>query len=107
MKIDFHQDATGLRAAFSGSSGFGDYRQVEQFCQMIEQGGTQFKTVQIDLSGLEFIDSSGLGLLLLLKEQCDRYSVRVQIANPCGQVRKMLEASRLNELFGIPYQDRH
>ncbi|MBY0355565.1 MAG: STAS domain-containing protein [Rickettsiales bacterium] len=107
MEIEFHSDTTGLHARFCGRSSFGDYKEMEKLCLCIEQSQNPNKSIVIDLSRLDFVDSAGLGLLLLLKEHCERCQVRVSIANPQGQVRKMLEVSRLNELFGLPYQEKH
>jgi anti-anti-sigma factor len=106
MHIDYHGDDHGLQARFSGRSGFGDYKQIEQLCQAIAESGGRWRQVTIDLSGVEFMDSAGLGLLLLLRDQCERYQATVRVKNPQGQVLKMLEVSRLGELFGLPATPR-
>jgi stage II sporulation protein AA (anti-sigma F factor antagonist) len=104
MEILFSISPTGLHARFVGTSSFEDYKEIEQLCLKIEHHAATIREVVIDISGMEFMDSSGLGLLLLLKEHCDRCRVCIQLQNPQGQVRRIIEASRLNELFGLPYQ---
>lgn len=104
MEIQSYISPTGLHARFIGTSSFEDYKEVEQLCLKIEHHAGAIKEVVIDISGVEFMDSSGLGLLLLLKEHCDRCRVSIQLQHPQGQVRRIFEASRLNELFGLPYQ---
>lgn len=103
MEITTYDDTSGLHVRLAGRSEFSDYKLMEQLCQTIEQSTQRWSQVSVDLASVEFIDSSGLGLLLLLKDHCDRHKINVYLKNPQGQVRKMLEVSRLNELFGLPY----
>jgi anti-anti-sigma factor len=45
----------------------------------------------IDLGGVEFIDSAGLGLLLATHERLRTANVDLQLANPSPSVRRILE----------------
>ncbi|WP_135076556.1 STAS domain-containing protein [Terasakiella sp. SH-1] len=57
----------------------------------------------IDLTGLEFLDSAGLGLLLVLKEFCDDTSKTVSLIPGSGDVREILDISEFSSL--IPYEE--
>jgi anti-anti-sigma factor len=103
MNIVLEQTANGFAVQLSGRSHFHDYKLVEQLCQEIERAGSSCQSLIVDLRQVEFIDSSGLGLLLLLKEHCDRFRVRIHLSGAQGQVQRILHASRLNEIFGLPY----
>lgn len=52
----------------------------------------------VDLSGLDFIDSAGLGMLLLLQETCGR---GLSLRAPKGQVRRLLAAAHFQTIVPI------
>jgi anti-anti-sigma factor len=56
-----------------------------------------------DLSGLEFIDSAGLGMLMLLRDATTGKSFSIAIRGADGQVRRMLEIAKFDAL--IPFED--
>ena len=47
----------------------------------------------LDLEGLDFIDSAGLGLLVVLYNCASRAGVTLKMHRPQGQVREMIELS--------------
>ena len=55
----------------------------------------------IDLSAIEFIDSAGLGMLLLARDEGKRKNLDVVLRGPQGQVRRMLEVARFDTMFTI------
>ena len=79
------------------------YKDHSVFNEMLESlTGKQSNRVVCDLAGLEFIDSSGLGLLLLMKSQADKAGWELSLANADGQVAKMLKYTNINSQ--IPMQ---
>ena len=59
----------------------------------------------IDLSKVEFIDSAGLGLLLLLRENAEKkYNSITKRVPEDGQVQRKLEVARFNDLIPIEKQ---
>ena len=55
----------------------------------------------VDLSGLEFIDSTGLSLLVQAKQRIESQGHRFVLRQPTERVRRVLEISGLAELFTI------
>ena len=55
----------------------------------------------IDLSQVEFIDSAGLGMLLLARDEGKRKNLDVCLRRPRGQVKRMLEVARFDTMFTI------
>jgi anti-sigma B factor antagonist len=51
----------------------------------------------IDVSGLEFMDSSGLALLLQYAQQCED----VRLVNPTSVVRRIIQASGLASVLDL------
>lgn len=55
----------------------------------------------IDLSGADYVDSSALGMLLLLRKHAGGDQDAVRIINAQPEVRKILEIANFNCLFKV------
>jgi anti-anti-sigma factor len=55
----------------------------------------------LDVSDVEYIDSSGLGALLLAHRQLKEYGTTITLVGVQDVVMSMLNISQLTELFGI------
>ena len=55
----------------------------------------------VDLAGAEYLDSSALGMLLLLRELTDSDYDNLEIVNSPPEVRKILETANFDRLFKI------
>lgn len=87
-----------LRVTMRGKCTFSDYTHFKEVVDQFELHPV--KQVDVELSGLEYVDSSGLGMLLMLNEKtAGRATVR--LISPQGQVKKMLEVARLGNVFTI------
>lgn len=53
----------------------------------------------LNLGNLDFIDSAGLGLLVLANNAANRSSVRLKLKHPRGQVREMIEISEFHTII--------
>jgi anti-anti-sigma factor len=58
-------------------------------------------TLNINLSDLNFIDSSGLGMLLVTDNECKEHNINLHLHNPTGEVKKLLQITRCYERFSI------
>jgi len=56
---------------------------------------------KIDLKGAVYLDSSALGMLLLLRDYAGGDEANVKILNPSEDVRKILRISNFQRLFTI------
>ncbi|MBF0285061.1 MAG: STAS domain-containing protein [Magnetococcales bacterium] len=67
-----------------------------------ETAGDNRKTkFVIDLTGAEYIDSSALGMLLLLREEAGGNEADIEIINARPEIRKILETANFQRLFKI------
>ena len=57
--------------------------------------------LDIDLSGVTFLDSSGLGALISLHKSLRSQNGTVRLVNPSLNVRQILELTRLHRVFEI------
>ncbi len=74
----------------------------ERFRQIVERVATQAgRAVVADVAGLDFIDSAGLGMLLLLNEAMEAVGAKLTLRRPQGQVKRLLGASHFHRLVPV------
>ena len=86
--------------AISGKFTFSDHVEFKSLLKVFDDSSVN--QVDLDLKGLEFVDSAALGLLLLAKDKADTSSKKIRLLSPGdNQVKKMFEISRFYDLFEI------
>jgi stage II sporulation protein AA (anti-sigma F factor antagonist) len=53
----------------------------------------------LDLHGLEFIDSAGLGMFLIARETAEKKVLQLRLRRPQGQVQQMLQVTKFVDLI--------
>jgi anti-anti-sigma factor len=61
----------------------------------------QVNELEVDLHGVDYIDSSALGMLLLLREKAMAKHIEMKLLNPKDAVRQVLEVANFGRLFHI------
>ena len=56
---------------------------------------------RVDLSNAEYMDSSALGMLLLLRKHAGDVSQRVRLTGAKGTVKKILEVANFDKMFAL------
>ncbi|NRA70520.1 MAG: STAS domain-containing protein [Gammaproteobacteria bacterium] len=69
----------------------------DSYCDC-NQAGTLFR---LNLSKANYMDSSALGMLLLLKEHADQIKGKIVIENPNDAINKVLEIAQFQHLMEI------
>jgi anti-anti-sigma factor len=59
------------------------------------------KEVEIDLGSVDYLDSSALGMLLMLREKAQAANKSVALSNCRGSVRQVLDIANFAKLFSI------
>lgn len=59
------------------------------------------REIKIDMSRLAYLDSSALGMLMLLRERAQAENMSVQLSNPTKVVMQILEVANFSKLFKI------
>lgn len=59
----------------------------------------QTKRLVLDLTGVDFIDSSGLGALVSLYMHANRSGCLLEIANPKQRIRDLFKMTKLSNVF--------
>ncbi len=55
----------------------------------------------IDLTGADYMDSSAIGMILMLRERAGGENADITIKNPIPDVKRVLEIANLQRLFKI------
>lgn len=65
--------------------------------QRIEQGGS----ITLDCSGLEYIDSAGIGLLVMAQKKASVNGVNIAMINLRASPKEILELANLQKIIDI------
>lgn len=87
------------RVTLSGQFTFADNHKFKQIIDALGDEGV--KSVSLDFGGVEFIDSAGLGMLLLLRDECQNRNISITISSVKGQVEKIFMISKFDQLFSM------
>ena len=55
----------------------------------------------LDLSALEFVDSAGIGMLLIAREEMANVDKQLVLRSAAGQVKRVLTVAQLNKIVTI------
>lgn len=61
----------------------------------------QIKEIEVNLSGVDYLDSSALGMLLLLKERSGKIGAQTRLSHCQASVRQILDIANFGKLFTI------
>ncbi len=78
-----------------------DFSSHQQFRDAYNNERLKGLTYILDLSKTEYMDSSALGMILLLKDHVHLYSGDLIISKPSATVRKILEIAQFQRLMTI------
>ncbi len=88
-----------VQVVLAGSIYIEEAKQVQAKMQdFIEHG---YKTFSFDMTAVDYIDSSGLGMLVALHKQALKKGGCMKIIGIKGIVREIFELTRLTKVFGI------
>ncbi|PAV27376.1 anti-anti-sigma factor [Tamilnaduibacter salinus] len=78
-----------------------DFSTHQSFRDAYEKGDQDVREYVIDMSGTRYLDSSALGMLLLLRDYAGGEDSRVRIRNCNSDVKRILTISNFEQLFTI------
>lgn len=64
-----------------------------------------FREVVVDLSQTTFMDSTGIGMLILLQKMAAQFDIPVHLSHPRPEVKKILHLVGLSAYFHVQDQD--
>lgn len=97
MKSHFAANDTSV--SLSGELTFTDHAAFLEITSRLF--GTQSGSVVVELSKLEFIDSAGLGMLLIARDAAKNANRSMVLRGPQGQVKRMFAVTKFDSLFTV------
>ncbi|MFA6021253.1 MAG: STAS domain-containing protein [Rhodospirillales bacterium] len=91
MKYAIDNKANGMNIALAGRITFADFADMNALIATIKEKSGRMVT--LDLTAVEFIDSSALGMLLLIRDAVGGQN-RLSIQNAKGQVKRIMSLAR-------------
>ena len=100
MQINVDTKEHTAKLVLNGRFDFNSHRAFRDACdQAIQASGV--KEIEVDFSHVEYLDSSALGMLLLLREKAQRVNTKVSLTHCTGIVQQVLEVANFQQLFTI------
>ncbi len=98
MSVETKTDAVAGKFFITVSGRF-DFGLHQQFRDATNSIGPNIKEIEVDLSRTDYLDSSALGMLLVLRDKVGQQRSSVSIKNAKPEVKKILEIANFNKLF--------
>ena len=97
MEYRIEKNDNDIKVLFSGGITFSEnvsFRQV-----LKELAESDVDTCVFDLEGVDMVDSAGLGMFLIAKEQADTAGWKLSVTGAQGHVASMLKLTKLSDLL--------
>ncbi|ERI51903.1 anti-sigma factor antagonist [Pseudomonas sp. AOB-7] len=78
-----------------------DFASHQEFRDAYERVNITPRRYLVDLQGTSYLDSSALGMLLLLRDHAGGDTAQIRLLNCSSDVRKILAISNFEQLFQI------
>ncbi len=99
MRVQIERGEQGQRLRIEGEMTI--YSAAEHKAQILDHLEA-YQELELDLSGVEEMDSAGLQILLLLKRECERAGHGLRLSNHSRAVFEVLELLNMQAHFGDP-----
>jgi anti-anti-sigma factor len=97
MSVTTTLDADLLTIQVSGRFDFSIHN---EFRLATKQAESNAKRIVVDLSNTDYLDSSALGMLLVLRDKAGNTPIKIIGAR--AEVKKILEIANFDKLFTVP-----
>lgn len=98
VESEFSQDGKKLTIRVKGRFDFGKH---QEFRESYERSSPHLDAIVVDLKDATYLDSSALGMLLLLRDHAGGEQSQISVINTSSDVRKILAISNFEKLFEI------
>ncbi|MFA5479536.1 MAG: STAS domain-containing protein [Candidatus Muiribacteriota bacterium] len=99
--LDIKKDYIGQECIYIKLTGKLIYDTEEEVNLTFEEIISLEKNILLDLSDLNYINSSGLGIFINLLKNIKKINRRLVIINPGAEVRMLFEITSLDKMFEI------
>lgn len=100
MQAIVNKEGTKATIKLAGRFDFNTHREFRSAYEgLVTDAGV--KEVTVDFSGVDYLDSSALGMLLMLRDKITGAGKEVALANVQGSVKQVLDIANFGKLFKI------
>jgi len=101
MKVRTFTHDGSFEVALSGRLTSADLVTFRELLSQIKE--SKCNLILIDLRDLDWIDSAGLGMLLLARENAAKSNMELVLRAPQGNVKSLLQLGRFETLFNVQF----
>jgi anti-anti-sigma factor len=104
MQANLRTDRATAVIQLAGRFDFSARREFGRCCDQALQAALQapdVRAIEVDLKDVAYLDSSALGMLLLLKERAEARELGLALSNCTGLVREILDVARFDAVMSI------
>ncbi len=91
-----------IETHLTGRLEFTDHDRLRDIVALLD--GPNLRRFVVDVSGLDFIDSAGLGMILILQEEAEQKNIKLVVRGPRGDVKRSIDLAKIGEIVTIEYQ---
>ncbi len=100
MQIASTLDGSRTRLSLNGRFDFHSHRDFRAaYEKVLEEAGV--REIEINFRGVDYLDSSALGMLLLLREKAESTGKSVVLTGLQGTVKQVLDMANFGKLFSV------
>lgn len=100
MEVTVGKDADKSLIRLVGRFDFNSHREFREAMDKV-MAQTGVANVQVDMGEVSYLDSSALGMLLMMRDRARSSGKTVSLANTRGSVRQVLDIANFGKLFSI------
>ena len=100
MQVTVTKEGTKAFIKLSGRFDFNTHRDFRAAYEPLVSD-TAIREVVVDFTGVDYLDSSALGMLLMLRDKVTGAGKEVSLCNVGGNVKQVLDIANFGKLFRI------
>lgn len=100
MEIRQAKNGNQAKLSLNGRFDFNVHREFKE-AYMALLGDESVHSIEVNLSEVSYLDSSALGMLLMLRERALTANKQISLSNPNKMVTQVLDIANFHKLFTI------
>ena len=101
MQINVTTGNDAVIIKLQGRFDFNSHRNFRASIDTVLSNPQQRKIIRVDLGAVDYLDSSALGMLLILRDKAQAIGGTVELINCHGNVAQILDVANFKALFSI------
>ena len=97
MKIDVKESLSGIKIFVEGDIEMTALKPFKD--QLVEIGTNNNKNIELDFTGVEYIDSTGMGVILTLSKILKEKKKSLTISHCSEKIQRILQLSSLQDIL--------